>query len=86
MNTAAIKKLCDDLVPIEKRIAQARADRKALRKAFAADTGMALSDYDAAVRLADIEDDDARHSKIDNMMAVYNTLKPGEQLNWLDAA
>ena len=80
-----IKKLDSELRPLEAEIDAINVKKKQLRKTFTADTQITMADFDAARRLAMIDDDEERHGKIDNYREVYNALKPGEQLSWLDA-
>lgn len=81
----AIVKLHRELAPLEAEKAGASEEIRSLRQTFKADTGMALADFDAARRLIMLEDEE-RHTKLDNFMVIYNALKPGEQINWVDAA
>lgn len=81
----AIKKLDRELRPWESQIEEAREEMCTLRQNFKADTGITIADFNAARRLASMEDDDERRGKIDNFRECYNALMPGEQLNWLDA-
>ena len=81
----AIKKLDRDLRPLEAEKVKLNEDIQELRQTFKADTNITLADFDAARRVALIEDDDERRGKIDNFRECYNVLKPGEQLSWLDS-
>ncbi len=81
----AIKKLDAALRPLEADKEKIAADMKKLRKQFKADTGITLGDFDAARRLALLDDDDARQKTIDNMVRCYNALSPGETLDWTTA-
>lgn len=80
-----IRKLVSNLRPHEEKIASEKEEIKSLRKIFTNDTGITMADFDAARRLAEIEDDDERHGKLDNLQECYNALMPGEQLTWLGA-
>lgn len=81
----AIKKLDRELRPLETQMEEIKEEMRELRQTFKADTGITLADFNAARRIACIEDDDERRGKIDNFRECYNALMPGEQLNWLDA-
>ena len=81
-----IKKLDSELRPLESRKEQINDQIRELRQRFKADTDITLADFDAARRVALMDDDDDRQGKLDNFMECYNALKPGEQLSWLDAA
>ena len=83
---AAIRKLAGNLRPHEEAIAVEKASMKKLRKEFTADTGITMADFDAARRLADLDDDDERHTKLDNLAECFSALRPGEQLDWITAA
>jgi len=82
----AIKQLDADLIPIEAKIQAAKNESRKLRNKFKSDTGMALADFDAARRLAKMDDDEERVAKVDNFRQCYNALVAGQQLDWLDAA
>lgn len=81
-----IRKLSKELRPYEQDIDEAKAAMKKLRKDFTTDTGITMRDFDAARRLADIEEDEERHTKLDNLAECYSALRPGEQLDWVQAA
>jgi len=81
---AAIRKLNADLAPIESAIADLNEKKRKLRQQFKSDTGMSLADFDAARRLAMIEDDDDRQQKLQNLRTCYNALSKGEQLDWIE--
>ena len=79
-----IRKLAADLRPLEaerERVNQAIRDA---RGQFKEDTGITLSSFDAARRLANLEDDE-RKDKLDELMACFNTLTKGDQLDWIAA-
>lgn len=89
----AHKRLIDSQAPIEAEIEslntklkQQRAKLRKVRKEWAKETNMALADFDAARRLAMIEDDDDRRDKIEDLCEIFNTLAPGETLNFLESA
>lgn len=76
----AHRKLRSQSVPIEAKITKLKDDLKSIRKQWSADHGFTLADFDAARRLADIEDDDERKSKVSAQMEIYNALQAGEQM------
>lgn len=82
----AIKKLHADLIPLEATVQAAKAEVRKVRTKFKSDTGMALADFDAARRLALMDDDEERTTKVDNFRRCYNALVAGQQLDWLDLA
>lgn len=75
-----IKNLSRDLIPLEKKMDEIKVQRAALRKVFTADSGITMRDFDSMRRLAQIEDDDARKGKLQDMQKVFNALSPGEQM------
>ena len=81
----ATRKLVAALLPIEEQIATLRGKRTKLRLEFKSGTGIALTDFDAARRVADIQDDDERKAKVGNFMRCYSIMKPGEQIDWIEA-
>lgn len=84
--TDAIKQLHADLIPIEAKIQAAKNESRKLRNKWKSDTGMALADFDAARRLAKMDDDEERVAKVNNFRQCYNALVTGQQLDWIDAA
>ena len=80
-----IKKLDSELRPLESKKESINEQIREKRQSFKADTGITLADFDAARRVAMMDDDDERQGKLDNFIECYNALKPGEQLSWLDA-
>ena len=82
----AIKQLHADLIPIEAKIKAARAEWRKERLAFKSNTGIPLVDFDAARRIANIEDDEERATKLHDLSACFAALAPGGQLDWISAA
>lgn len=80
----AIKQLHADLLPEEAKVTAAKASMRKLRNKFKSDTDMALADFDAARRLAKMDDDIERIMKVNNFHRCYNALVPGQQLDMLD--
>ncbi len=84
--TDAIKQLHADLIPEEAKVAAAKNAMRKLRQKWKSDTGMELADFDAARRLANIEDDEERATKLHNLSQCFAALAPGGQLDWITAA
>lgn len=82
---AAHKKLVKTLLPLEQQKAEVQEKIKKARKEWSADTGVTLATFDAARRLATIEDDDDRTEKLEDLVEVFNSLAPGETLNFLQS-
>lgn len=71
--------------PVEERLRAAREELKAINKEYKQITGVTVTDFNAMRRLAHLEEDEDRHQKLSNMMLVYNSLNPGEQMDWLSS-
>lgn len=84
--TDAIKQLHADLIPEEAKVAAARNEIRKKRLKFKSDTGIPLVDFDAARRLANIEDDEERTTKLHDLSRCFAALAPGGQLDWISAA
>ena len=80
----AIKQLHADLIPLEADVAATKNKIRKKRQRFKSDTGMALADFDAARRLANMDDDIERTTKVNNFHKCYNALVPGQQLDMLE--
>lgn len=83
--TDAIKQLHADLIPLEAAVAAGKLKIRKRRQQFKADHGMELADFDAARRLANIEDDVERATKLHNLSQCFAALAPGGQLDWISA-
>ena len=83
--TDAIKKLHADLIPLEATVQAAKAEVRKVRQEFKSQHDITLADFDAARRLALMDDDEERTMKVDNFRQCYNALVSGQQLDWLDA-
>lgn len=80
----AIKQLHAVLIPLEAKVAAAKNEMRKKRRQFKADHNMDLADFDAARRLANMDDDIERTTKVNNFHRCYNALVPGQQLDMLD--
>lgn len=80
----AIKQLHGDLIPLEAKVAEVKNEMRKKRRQFKADSGMDLADFDAARRLAQMDDDIERTTKVNNFHRCYNALVPGQQLDMLE--
>lgn len=69
---------------IQEKIGELQAERREVRSKIKG-LGIKLGDFDAMVRLRNLEDEDRRAS-IENYKVVYEALSPGEQLNFIYAA
>ena len=84
INFAAIRDLHNALLPLETQMQKLRDEMRQKRQMFKSETGMALADFDAGRRLAMIEDEIQRDTKLYNLRTVYDTLAAGEQLGMFD--
>ena len=76
-----IKKLDRELRPLEaerENVNQAIRDK---RQQFKSDTGLVLANFDAMRRLAGLEEE-VLDRTIEELLAVFNTLAPGGQLDF----
>jgi len=80
-----IKKLDWDLRPLEVERDLINLQIRAARQQFKADTGIVLANFDAARRLADIDDQDLQTETMDAIMACFNVLTEGGQVDWIEA-
>lgn len=80
-----IVKLHKELLPIEEEERKLNEKKKKLRNQFKAETGITVADFNAARRLAMMEDEDERKEKRDNLATCYNALSDGDQLDWIEA-
>lgn len=83
--TDAIKQLDADLIPLEAEAAAVKGKIRKARREFKAITGIPLVDFDSARRLANIEDDEERATKLHDLSACFAALAPGQQLDWISA-
>lgn len=80
-----VKELVMALQPIEKERDQVNDKMKKLRANFKSETGMVQADFNAARRLAEMEDETQQDEKMFNLKIAFNALCPGKQLNFIDA-
>lgn len=77
-----IRKLDEDLAPLEREMDKLNDKKKALRRDFKKITGIVQADFNAARRLALIEDEDEQKAKTDNLEICFNALSQGTQLSF----
>jgi len=80
-----VRLLDKELEPLEKQAKDIREDMKTVRNHFKAETGITIADFNAARRLAKMEDEGERDAKKSNLSICFNALANGGQLNWIDA-
>ena len=79
-----VRELADDLAPIEAQEEALRNKKKKLRSEFKADTGIVQADFNAARRLAEMDDELEQKEKTDNLTLCFNALSGGKQLSFFD--
>jgi len=79
-----IRKLDEDLTPIEREMEALNSKKKALRREFKKKTAIVQADFNAARRLAQIEDEDEQKEKTDSLQLCFNALSQGKQLSFFD--
>lgn len=79
-----VRELADELAPIEAQEEALRNKKKKLRSEFKSDTGMVQADFNAARRLAEMEDELEQKEKMDNLSLAFNALSGGKQLTFFD--
>ena len=79
-----VKALVVELRPLEKERDAVNDKLKAARRVFKSETGMTQADFNAARRLAEMEDEDQQNEKMFNLRVAFNALCPGKQLNFID--
>lgn len=79
-----IRKLDEDLSPIEREMETLNNKKKALRRDFKKKTGIVQADFNAGRRLAQIEDEDEQQDKTDKLQLCFNALSQGKQLSFFD--
>lgn len=80
-----VRGLDRDLRPLEEELEAVRTKIRDKRHQFKVDSGITLADFDAARRLALIEDVDARRTKVENLRRCFGALADGETLDWISA-
>lgn len=80
-----VRKLDKELEPLEEQAKDIREQMKKKRNHFKAETGITIADFNAARRLAKMEDEGERDTKKDNLATCYNALAQGDQLDWIAA-
>lgn len=80
-----VRLLDKKLKPLEEQRTQINEQMKKVKHEFKAETGMAIADFLAARRLAQLEDEGERDQKKENLRTCYNALASGDQLDWIDA-
>ncbi len=78
-----IRQFVDELRPLETEREEIAAKIREKRQEFKTATGIPLADLDAARRYADMEDEDARDQKMQNLRDCFNALSSGGQLDWV---
>ena len=79
-----IRKLDENLTPIEQEMEALNSKKKALRRDFKKKTGIVQADFNAARRLALIEDEDEQQAKTDSLQLCFNALSQSTQLSFFD--
>lgn len=79
-----IRKLDEDLTPIEQEMETLNSKKKALRRDFKKKTGIVQADFNAARRLAQIEDEDEQKEKTGSLQLCFNALSQSTQLSFFD--
>ncbi len=80
-----IRKLDEDLSPIEREMEALNNKKKDLRRDFKKITGIVQADFNGARRLALIEDEDEQKAKTDNLELCFNALSQNSQLSFFDS-
>ena len=78
-----IKKLDRELRPLEAKRDEVNQEIRDKRQQFKSDTGLVLANFDAMRRLAGLEEE-ALEKTIEELLAVFNTLAPGGQLDFTE--
>jgi len=81
-----IRKLDEELIPLEKIKADANDKMKALRRDFKKKTAIVQADFNAGRRLAQIEDPDEQKDKTGKLELCFNALSQNSQLSFFDQA
>lgn len=79
-----IRKLDEDLTPIECEMEALNSKKKTLRRDFKKKTGIVQADFNAGRRLAQIEDEDEQQDKTDKLQLCFNALSQSKQLSFFD--
>lgn len=80
----AIRELHKALLPLEEQRNEINEKMKSLRNQFKADTGITIADFNAARRMAMLDDDQERIDKMECFRQCFNALTEGEQLDWIE--
>lgn len=79
-----VRELAKELAPIEEQERILKEKKKKLRSTFKSDTGVVQADFNAARRLAEIEDELEQQEKMDNLSLAFNALSGRKQLSFFD--
>lgn len=81
---AACKAHLATILPLEKKRSDINEEIKSANQEFKAETGITLADFNAARRLATMENEDEQEKKMQNLKFVFDALSPGKQLDWIE--